>query len=44
MQKLVGALPFPHLLIPVGVGCGNDPGRVSLLLSLWLKGLWQVYT
>lgn len=27
MQKLVGAMPSPHLLLPVGVGFGNDRGE-----------------
>ena len=44
-ETVVGVVLSPHLLLPVGVGCGNDLGEsVTALESFWPRGLWQVDT
>lgn len=45
MQKLVGVVLSPCLLLPVGVGLGNDLDEsVTTSESFWPKGLWRVDT
>lgn len=43
VQKLVGVVLSPRLLLPVGIGLGNDLDEsVTAPESFWPKGLWRV--